>query len=332
VKPGLLEMLCCPRCRAGLSLSDPQSDEFGVHSGSLVCAKCPASYPIVRHVPRFVSQESYADNFGFQWNAYSVTQNDTHSGIEASRVRFFEVTRWPEHLAGETVLEAGCGAGRFTQIALATGATVCSLDLSSAVEANWKNHRQHPNFHIVQADIDAIPFRDRSFDRAFCLGVLQHCPDPEAAFHSIVRRVRTGGSIAVDIYRLKPRDLINPINWLRLITVRMPVHTLYRIVKIMTPPLFAVKKVLIDSLPFGRHIGFFIPVIYHAGVVPGAERMPRTQQLEWAILDTYDALSARYDKPRTVAQVRRWFEKDKLAEVCVERGFNGVNGRGTVAL
>jgi SAM-dependent methyltransferase len=326
----LLNVLCCPRCAGGLSLLPSEQDEFGVRTGTLTCGGCPASFPIVGHVPRFVPQASYADNFGFQWNTFNATQNDTHSGIQASRLRFFEVTQWPEQLAGTTIFEAGCGQGRFTEVALSTGATVYSMDLSSAVDANWQNNKHNPNFHIVQADINAIPFRQGAFDRAFCLGVLQHCPDPEAAFDAIVKRVRKGGAVGIDIYRRKPRDFINPMNYLRLATVHMPVKTLYRVVKATTPPLFALKKALVDHLPFGRHLGFFIPVIYHGGIVPGAERLSRAQQLEWSILDTYDTLSAHYDKPRTVRQVRRWFEKRALAQVCVERGFNGVNGRAVV--
>ena len=77
--------------------------------------------------------ESYAESFGFQWNRFRQTQLDSHSGHSVSRERFLTATGWePESLAGKTVLDAGCGAGRFAEIALSCGATVFAVDYSRA--------------------------------------------------------------------------------------------------------------------------------------------------------------------------------------------------------
>jgi SAM-dependent methyltransferase len=58
-------------------------------------------------------------------------------------------------LAGKHVLEAGCGAGRFTEVLLKAGAYVTSIDLSSAVEANGieaKSFGGDPNSAAVILD------------------------------------------------------------------------------------------------------------------------------------------------------------------------------------
>jgi hypothetical protein len=49
---------------------------------------------------------------------------------------------------------------------------------------------------------------------------------------------------------------------------------------------------------------------------------------EWAYLDTFDMLSPRYDSPQTISSVRTWFVAAGLAEIEVNYGNNGIEGRG----
>src|SRR6187397_1731582 len=66
-----------------------------------------------------------------------------------SRTGGLNSTRRPEcRSRGRVVLEAGCGAGRFTELLLAGGARVVAFDLSRAVEANRENCGHWPE-HFV---------------------------------------------------------------------------------------------------------------------------------------------------------------------------------------
>ena len=94
-------------------------------------------------IPRFVADDGYAESFGEQWNRWRRVQLDSVTGKPLSRARLFEGTRWPEDLAGETVLEVGCGAGRFTEVLLDAGAEVWAVDASSAVDAARANLGEH---------------------------------------------------------------------------------------------------------------------------------------------------------------------------------------------
>ncbi len=139
MNPAHLTYLACPRCQADLVLRRvDQEDARGVGEGLLACTGCGAEYPIVRHVPRFVPGQNYADNFGLQWNRYARLQYDSFLGLPLSRRRFFITTGWPERLPGEVILEAGGGGGRFSEVVVTTGAMVVSFDLSSAVDANYE--------------------------------------------------------------------------------------------------------------------------------------------------------------------------------------------------
>ena len=104
--PRLAEYLQCPECHAGaLNLGD---DRYS-------CMACGKTFPVVRGVPRFVSRDHYADSFGMQWNIHRKAQLDSHTGLPLTRRRYELAAHWPENLAGEAILEAGSGAGRFTE-------------------------------------------------------------------------------------------------------------------------------------------------------------------------------------------------------------------------
>ncbi len=116
---GHLEFLVCPKCKGKLELESLEENGEFVKEGSLECKKCEKSYQILQGIARFVPQSNYADSFGFEWNEHKKTQYDSQSGVEASKKRFYEESRW---IADESkhcvILEAGCGSGRFTPYAL----------------------------------------------------------------------------------------------------------------------------------------------------------------------------------------------------------------------
>jgi len=116
---------------------------------------------------------------------------------------------------GRTVLDVGCGAGRFAEVALACGARVVAVDRSLAVEACQENLGAHSQLDVVQADVYRLPFAPECFDFVYCLGVLQHNADVKKAFMRLPRQLKPGGRLAVDVY---PKLLLNwlwPKYWLR---------------------------------------------------------------------------------------------------------------------
>ena len=222
---------------------------------------------------------------------------------------------------GDLILEAGSGAGRFTEVLLGTGATVFSFDLSSAVDANWTNNGHQPNLRLFQASIYDIPVREGIFDKVICLGVLQHTPDPGRSFRTLVRFLKPGGEIAVDVYA---RNLFALISWkymLRPLTKRMPKDRLFRWVERAVDTLLP-AAVLLRRIG-GRLGARLLPILQysHLGLPEGLNR-------EWAILDTFDMYSPAYDVPQTLATVRKWFEDCELENILVERGPNGILGKG----
>ena len=261
----------------------------------------------------------YADSFGEQWKRYRRVQLDSVTGKPISRTRFFEGTGWPERLAGERVLEVGCGAGRFTEVLVSTGADVVAVDASSAVDACRETVGDRAT--VVQADLFDLPFPEETFDRVFCFGVLQHTPDPRAAFLTIVRYAKPGGWIAADVYkRAEYVDRWSAKRLWRPLTTRMPRRWLRRLVEWYVPKWLPVDTRLARVPRLGRFLTAVIPCWNYAGLLPLNDGELRA----WAILDTYDALSPRYDLPQTLDSARQWCDAAGLVDVTVREGGNGI--------
>jgi len=224
-------------------------------------------------------------------------------------------------MTGEVIVEAGSGAGRFTEHLAKTGATILTFDLSDAIEANIRNNGHHKNVCFFQGDINDLPIPNGAVDRVLCLGVLQHTPDPRQSFLNLVKLLKPGGHIAIDVYPLRLSALLHWKYVLRPITKRINKDALYRIIAKATPPMVPLS-ILLRRIA-GRAGMRLLPIVQYDyfGVSPEINR-------EWAVLDTFDMYSPTYDKPQTMRTVRRWFEEAGLENVTVERGFNGIVARG----
>jgi ubiquinone/menaquinone biosynthesis C-methylase UbiE/uncharacterized protein YbaR (Trm112 family) len=326
-----LQHLACPECKGRLNLLPGHvlSGE-SVETGRLECDGCRRQYPIERHIPRFVPLENYAAGFGLEWTRHSRTQYDSYTGVKISETRFFKETKWPTKMPGERLLEVGSGSGRFTECAAATGAMVVSVDYSVAVEANYASNGTKPNVLIVQGDIYKLPVRDEYFDKVLCIGVLQHTPDPARAFMELPRYLKPGGRLTVDVYKKKNSirgylgRLVSTKYIVRPLTRRMAPEKLYRRVEAYINFMWPIARVINRIPKIGRWLNWRLLVADYRGVFPLPEHLLK----EWAILDTFDMLSPRYDYPQTIETVREWFEKAGLEEVEVQYGYNGIEGRG----
>ena len=292
-------------------------------STNLVCTRCFVRFPVILNIPRLVEVENYSTSFGFQWNKHRQTQLDSFSGLALSRDRLLVGTGW-KTLAdadGKKVLEAGSGAGRFTEVLARTSALVWSFDYSSAVEANAANNQEAQNIKFFQGDIYRMPFADGTFDCVICLGVLQHTPDPAAAFHSLANKVRPGGCLSIDVYT---KSISHALQWkyiLRPITRRMDRQLLYRMLTKLVPLFLPVTQLLKRAL--GRFGGRLSPIVEYSQL-----SLPSELNSEWALLDSFDMYAPTFDHPQSMRTVKKWFTEAGFVDVEVFYGANGVVGRG----
>jgi SAM-dependent methyltransferase len=301
-------------------VEDVESHAESIGSGVPVVVREPLE--VRDGIPRFVPDDGYAESFGEQWARYRRVQLDSVTGKPLSRDRLVSGTRWLlEELRGERVLEVGCGAGRFTEVLAATGAEVWAVDASSAVEACAETVAGAANVRLAQADLFALPFAPGSFDRVLCYGVLQHTPDPRAAFLALVEQVRPGGLLAADVYRKAQYvDRWSAKRLWRPLTTRMSRTRLRRLVEWYVPRWLPVDTRLARVPRVGRFLVAVVPCWNYTGLLPLSPEELRA----WAVLDTFDALSPRYDEPQTLESVREWCDEAGLVDVDVRPGGNGI--------
>lgn len=304
-----LALLRCPACDSSLSFDAAQP-----HHG-FSCATCKIRYPVAGGIPRFTGEgggEAHTASFGYQWRRHSHTQLDSHSGHSLSKERFYRQTSWSQDdLRGKRVLEVGCGAGRFTSVVLEAAAEVWAIDHSLAVEACLGNHPTDSRLRVMQADLYHPPFSKASFDFIFCFGVLQHTPDPRGALLGLIPFLKPGtGRIAVDIYPATLTFLLHPKYLLRPLTRRMRPAVLHDLIKRLAPGLLAISD-LCHRIPLvGKHMARCVPIANYRMVYPLNEE----QLLQWAILDTFDWFSPRYDRPARMRTLRKWVTDAGLLE------------------
>jgi 2-polyprenyl-3-methyl-5-hydroxy-6-metoxy-1,4-benzoquinol methylase len=300
----LLEKLAEPETGASLDLKVARGKGGTIEEGELVSQKTGKVYPIVRGIPRFVDKENYSETFGFQWNAYREVQIDSEAGDTNSYDRFVNETGWSNgELKDKWVLDAGCGAGRFAEIAAGFGANLVGLDMSSAIDATAKTIERFPNVQLVQASLLTPPFKPGSFDYAYCIGVIQHTPDPRMGIRSVASVVKPGGRFAFTIYARRPWTKLNAKYLVRPLTKRLSPPTLKRGIETIMPWVFPITDRLFGVSVIGHVARFMIPVATY--LKSERPRWTDEQRMQEAILDTFDMLSPAWDQPMTWKEVTR---------------------------
>jgi SAM-dependent methyltransferase len=320
--------LVCPKTGEPL-LSVPASDEI-TEATTVLRSASGRSYPVIGGIPRFVPPENYAAAFGLQWKVFRKTQLDSYTGTSISRDRLERCLGGFDAVRGKRVLEAGCGAGRFTEVLLAEGAQVFACDLSTAVEANQENCGARPGYFVCQADIRELPVAPRSFDVVMCLGVIQHTPSPEETIKALASQVAPGGLLVIDHYRYGHEDMTATRQRLRKFLIRQDAEVAMKIVKALVALLWPLHRLawICRKLPVGRRfrraVLYFSPVFdYHDYY---GELGPRLLYA-WAVLDTHDALTDHYKFKRTTEQIAQTLKDLGLINVESWYGGNGVEAR-----
>jgi len=229
-------------------------------------------------------------------------------------------------LAGQRVLEAGSGAGRFTEVLLANGAIVDSFDYSRAVEANALNNGTHPALTLVQADVRNMPFPENDYELVLCLGVIQHTPDPEATIRALWSRVRPGGQLVFDHYRAKLRNFLPPPLGVagmvyRWGILRLPREQRFAAVKRVFDFWFPWVWRFRDSRVAQLLLSRLTPIVNY---YPHFGLRDREMYYEWMLLDTHDAMTDVYKHRRTSRALEKFLASIGARDVLVTYGGNGL--------
>ena len=159
--------------------------------------------------------DRFSEHFDDAMNGYDVRK----------RIRIVFSDLLPTPLQGRKILDAGCGTGWFSRAAMERGADfVVSLDIGMNL---LKMTDRKCRSRKVCSDVLHLPFPAGSFDIVICSEVIEHTPEPGAAFRELARVLKRGGILVLTVpnrfwhwavrfanrFRLRPYEGLE--NWCR---------------------------------------------------------------------------------------------------------------------
>lgn len=328
--PRMLDIMCCPRCRAGLRVDSFEQQEGRIIHGILLC-ECGEWFPIIHAIPRLLLDDLrlplagiYPDffsdfssrlpsetsgclgtsrakrntqaSFGYEWTRFSDYAVDNFSlFIKPLEAGFF---------CKKFGLDVGCGAGRHVKQATNLGAEMVGLDLSHSVDSALSLNRDNPASHFIQCDVFNLPIRPNVFDFIYSLGVLHHLPDPEQGFRCLLPTLKPSAPIFLWVYQRAARK-----EWLehaRRFTTRLPLKPVQWLAWMAT---------LID---YGLCVNLYR--LFQGSAVVERWTPPRIKEYAGynfasSYADWFDRLSAPVSHCYDSNEIRGWFSRAGLTNI-----------------
>lgn len=309
MKKKILDFLICPTTKESLQLEIFESHEDEIINGLLKSSTC--EYKITEGIPRFVQCDDYSSNFVWQWNKWPRLQfeNENIENLMAGYTKnmFNKITEFTkEKINQKLVLDIGCGAGRFADIANSYGAAVVAIDHTLAIDVCKKNLlKNKSDVFFIQGDALNLPFKNDTFDYAFCIGVLHHTPKPLTGVNEAYRVLKKNSEFALSVYANKSYyDFITVKIWRKFFNFLRPV--------------FGNSIPYLYAQIFGR-INFYLYNISKYISFPTRFFFPSVilSDIKWSILDTFDSITPSYQSTHSLNEVYNWFKEVKFKEIRV---------------
>jgi SAM-dependent methyltransferase len=253
------------------------------------------------------TKEAYA----LQWNRYRIVRH------EEDRATFHNRTGLAScELDQAVVLDAGCGMGRYLRIAAESpAALIVGMDLSRAVTAARELTASETRIAILQGDLLRPPFAPATFDHIYSLGVIDHTPDPRAAFLALAQLLKPGARIVVWVYPRERRVIEWMMNVQRAVSTRLPLKLLEMLCR-MSAPLGGLKRRLMSShSKIVQRMGVALHIL-----TIGVSMHP---DAEVRVCDTLDWYAPKYLSRHTFDEVASWFAAAGLTDL-VDQSRNQV--------
>jgi len=116
-------------------------------------------------------------------------------GVYGNRVAW--IGKYLNGVAGNRLLDAGCGIGFFSEVARRQGAEVVSLDFSPAALRVYRK-RGGGDGRLLAGSVEDLPFADGSFSFAMAIDVIEHLYHPEKLLSEMFRVLKPGGRAIVE--------------------------------------------------------------------------------------------------------------------------------------
>lgn len=220
-------------------------------------------------------------SFSFEWNLLKSKDHIKiwHSDREEFKEQVFsELSINETDLAGNKIIDIGCGHGRSTHILSKNSDFAIGVDLGLSVENNEQVNTSL-NVHFIQADLNFLPFEENYFNILYCSGVLHHTKNTESSFRCVSKLVDKNGVMCVWLYHKYNNSIQNIMLALRRVTIHIP---------------FKLQVIL--------YLLFLVPIHKVVTFMKGNNRHWRE-----ILINQIDMLSPQFRHEHTPEQVKTWY-------------------------
>jgi 2-polyprenyl-6-hydroxyphenyl methylase/3-demethylubiquinone-9 3-methyltransferase len=115
-------------------------------------------------------------------------------------------------IAGQRVLDVGCGGGILAEAMARGGALVTGIDLAGKALRVAQLHAleaQTPNVEYREVSVEALALHQaQSFDVVTCMEMLEHVPDPASVVRACAELVKPGGWVFFSTLNRNPKSFL----------------------------------------------------------------------------------------------------------------------------
>ncbi len=146
------------------------------------------------------------NSFNYQWthlsdSKYLLTEESWKSNVDQYILDELSVSR--KWIMNKTVIDVGCGGGRWSYGFAKLGCKVTSVDISEGPCELAK--RNVPQADVIISDLFELEkaLSNRKFDIVWCWGVIHHTSNPHRAFEALTKLMHQNSIIHLYVYSFK---------------------------------------------------------------------------------------------------------------------------------
>jgi 2-polyprenyl-3-methyl-5-hydroxy-6-metoxy-1,4-benzoquinol methylase len=147
--------------------------------------------------------EDTIKSFDYQWTHLSDSQyilNDENWKKNVDEYILDEISISKDQIKSKTVIDIGCGGGRWTYGFAKLGCTVTAVDVSEGPARITKEFV--PTAEVIVSDLFDLytKLKGRTFDIVWCWGVIHHTGDPKKAFDILFKLMHPQSMLHLYVY------------------------------------------------------------------------------------------------------------------------------------
>jgi SAM-dependent methyltransferase len=210
VRPDLLEILRCPLCQNNrLNLVAHSQNEREVRTGEIRCEDCQASFPIVNGVVELLvgldadtlkerNARQKQRDWGIERQRPFINDNPSQPWIWPAFAANVQQGLDLQPLRGKKVLDIGAATCWATRMMCERGATAVAVDISTSMLMDGESQfQQNIYFDRVAANMNILPFKDRSVEAIYFSAAIHHASDLQDVFKECARCLNDNGHVVL---------------------------------------------------------------------------------------------------------------------------------------